>query len=65
MYLDYCRDRVIEKVTSLPLDALIVSVVPTDWTALELVKHLTYVEMRWLEWASKDKVWTSPGRPSR
>jgi len=50
MYLDYCRDRVIEKVTSLPLDAMIVSVVPTDWTALELVKHLTYVEMRWLEW---------------
>jgi uncharacterized damage-inducible protein DinB len=50
MYLGYLRGRVIEKVTSLPLDALIVSVVPTDWTALELVKHLTFVEMRWLEW---------------
>lgn len=50
MYLSYLRERTIEKVTSLPLDALIVSVVPTDWTALELVKHLTYVEMRWLEW---------------
>jgi uncharacterized damage-inducible protein DinB len=50
MYLDYFRERVIEKVTSLPFDALVVSVVPTDWTALELVKHLTYVEMRWLEW---------------
>jgi uncharacterized damage-inducible protein DinB len=50
MYLDFFRERVIEKVTTLPLDALIVSVVPTDWTALELVKHLTYVEMRWLEW---------------
>lgn len=49
-YLDYFRERVIEKVVALPLDALIVSVVPTDWTALELVKHLTYVEMRWLEW---------------
>jgi uncharacterized damage-inducible protein DinB len=49
-YLDYLRERVIEKTTSLPLDALIVSVVPTDWTALELMKHLTYVEMRWLEW---------------
>jgi uncharacterized damage-inducible protein DinB len=49
-YLDYFRGRVIEKVSSLPLDALVVSVVPTDWTALELVKHLTYVEMRWLEW---------------
>ncbi len=50
LYLDYCRERVIEKVSALPLDSLVVSVVPTDWTALELVKHLTYVEMRWLEW---------------
>lgn len=49
-YFDYFRERVIEKVTALPLDALMVSVVPTDWTALELVKHLTFVEMRWLEW---------------
>jgi uncharacterized damage-inducible protein DinB len=50
MYLDYFRERVIEKVSALPLDALVVSVVPTDWTALELVQHLTFVEMRWLEW---------------
>jgi uncharacterized damage-inducible protein DinB len=50
MYVDYFRERVIEKVMSLPTDALVVSVVPSDWTALELVKHLTYVEMRWLEW---------------
>jgi|ERR1700689_1536261 uncharacterized damage-inducible protein DinB len=49
-YLDFFRERVIEKVASLPADALVVSVVPSDWTALELVKHLTYVEMRWLEW---------------
>lgn len=49
-YLDFFRERVMEKVGELPLDALIVSVVPTDWTALEMVKHLTYVEMRWLEW---------------
>lgn len=50
MYLDYFRERVIEKVESLPVDALVVSVVPSDWTALELVKHLTFVEMRWLDW---------------
>jgi uncharacterized damage-inducible protein DinB len=50
LYLDYFRERTIEKVASLPLDATIVSVVPTDWTALELMKHLTFVEMRWLEW---------------
>jgi uncharacterized damage-inducible protein DinB len=61
MYLDYFRERIIDKVTSLPLDALIVSVVPTDWTALELVRHLTFVEMRWLEWGfegqSVDEPW--------
>jgi len=61
MYLDYFRERVVEKVTSLPLDALVVSVVPTDWTALELVRHLTFVEMRWLEWGfegqSVDEPW--------
>jgi uncharacterized damage-inducible protein DinB len=60
MYLDFFRERVIEKVTSLPLDALIVSVVPTDWTALELVKHLTYVEMRWLEWGFESQVVDEP-----
>jgi len=61
MYLDYFRERIIDKVTSLPLDALVVSVVPTDWTALELVRHLTFVEMRWLEWGfegrSVDEPW--------
>ena len=35
--------------------------VPTDWTALELVRHLTFVEMRWLEWGfegqSVDEPW--------
>jgi uncharacterized damage-inducible protein DinB len=54
-YLDFFRGRVIEKVAALPLDALVVSVVPSDWTALELVKHLTYVEMRWLEWGFEGK----------
>jgi uncharacterized damage-inducible protein DinB len=60
-YLDFFRERVIEKVASLPPDALVVSVVPSDWTALELVKHLAYVEMRWLEWGfegqSVDEPW--------
>lgn len=60
MYLDYLRERVIDKVSSLPLDALIVSVVPTDWTALELVRHLTFVEMRWLEWGFEGQLVAEP-----
>jgi uncharacterized damage-inducible protein DinB len=59
-YLDYLRERVVEKVSSLPYDALIVSVVPSDWTALELVKHLTYVEMRWLEWGFEGRAVDDP-----
>jgi uncharacterized damage-inducible protein DinB len=60
MYLDYFRERVIEKTISLPPDALVVSVVPTDWTAMELIKHLTYVEMRWLEWGFEGQVVDEP-----
>jgi uncharacterized damage-inducible protein DinB len=60
MYLDYFRERVIEKVTSLPSDALVVSVVPSDWTALELVKHLTFVELRWLEWGFEGRAVADP-----
>ncbi len=59
-YLDYFRERVTQKVASLPHDALVVSVVPTDWTALELVKHLTYVEMRWLEWGFEGRTVADP-----
>jgi hypothetical protein len=39
---------------------LIVSVVPTDWTALELLQHLTYVEMRWLEWGFEGRAVEEP-----
>ena len=60
MYLDFFRERIIEKVLSLPLDALIVSVVPTDWTALELLRHLTFVEMRWLAWGFEGEAVDNP-----
>jgi uncharacterized damage-inducible protein DinB len=49
-YLDYFRSRVIDKVSSLPGADLRRSLLPSGWTPLELVKHLTYVELRWLEW---------------
>src|SRR5579875_3742571 len=49
-YLDYFRSQVISKCESLPDDELRRSRLPSGWTPLELVKHLTYVELRWLEW---------------
>jgi uncharacterized damage-inducible protein DinB len=49
-YLDYFRDRVVAKIGALPAAELRRSRLPSGWTPLELVKHLRYVELRWLEW---------------
>ncbi len=49
-YLDYFRSVVIAKVDGLSAEQLRDSRLPSGWSPLELVKHLTYVELRWLEW---------------
>jgi len=49
-YLDYFRDRLISKLHSLPPGELRVSRLPSEWTPLELIRHLRYVELRWLCW---------------
>ena len=49
-YLVFFRDRLAAKTRELPADELRRSRLPSGWTPLELVKHLTYVERRWLEW---------------
>ena len=49
-YLDYFRAVVLAKVDGLSEDQLRGSILPSGWSPLELVKHVTYVEMRWLEW---------------
>lgn len=49
-YLDYYRSVIARKVDGL-LDAELGSTrLPSGWTPLELVKHLVYMERRWLEW---------------
>ena len=57
-YLDYFRSVVLAKTDGLSEDQLRGSVLPSGWSPLELVKHLTYVELRWLEWGFE-------GRPVR
>ncbi len=47
-YLDYFRSLVVSKVHGLSEAQLRVSLLPSGWTVLELVKHLTHVEQRWL-----------------
>jgi uncharacterized damage-inducible protein DinB len=49
-YLTFFRDRLAASLRELPADELRRSRLPSGWTPLELLKHLTHVEMRWLEW---------------
>jgi uncharacterized damage-inducible protein DinB len=49
-YLDFYRETVIAKVASMPAEARGSSALPSGWTPLELLKHLRYVEVRWLVW---------------
>ena len=49
-YLDYFRDQLAAKLRGLPERELRRSRLLSGWTPLELLKHLTFVELRWLEW---------------
>jgi uncharacterized damage-inducible protein DinB len=49
-YLDFFRDRVVARTGQLSESELRASRLPSGWTPIELVKHLRYVELRWLEW---------------
>jgi len=49
-YLDYFREAVAGKVAALGEDEIRSSRLSSGWTPLELVKHLRYVELRWIEW---------------
>lgn len=49
-YLDFFRSGVDDKVDGLGDDDLRRSVLPSGWTPLELVKHLVFMERRWLVW---------------
>lgn len=59
-YLDYFRSRLISKVAALPETAQRHSQLPSGWTPVELLKHLTYVELRWLEWGFEGRAIDNP-----
>jgi hypothetical protein len=48
--LDHARDVAIARVGALSVENQSTSALPSGWTPLSLLKHLTFVEMRWLEW---------------
>ena len=64
-YLDYFRSRMLAKVISLPEAELRRSRLPSGWTPLELLKHLRYVELRWLEWGFEGRDVANPWADSR
>jgi hypothetical protein len=59
-YLDFFRSAVIGRVGQLSDHELRTSRLPSGWTPLELVRHLTFVEMRWLEWGFEGQAVEDP-----
>jgi uncharacterized damage-inducible protein DinB len=48
-YVEAYRDAARRKVAELPESELHARRLPSGWTPLELLKHLTYIERRWFE----------------
>ncbi|MET0136571.1 MAG: DinB family protein [Kibdelosporangium sp.] len=49
-YLDFYRDGVRRKFAGLSEEEARTSRLPSGWTPIGLLKHLAYVELRWLRW---------------
>ncbi|MGW4296248.1 DinB family protein [Micromonospora chersina] len=49
-YLDYYRDTVADRVAGLTDAQARTARVPSGWTPVELLKHLAFMERRWLVW---------------
>jgi uncharacterized protein DUF664 len=64
-YLDYFRSRVISKLGALPAGELRRSRLPSGWTPIELLRHLAYDELRWLEWRFEGRHVADPWADSR
>jgi uncharacterized damage-inducible protein DinB len=64
-YLAYFRSRLVTKLRELPADELTRSILPSGWTPIQLLKHLQYVEMRWLEWGFEGRAVADPWGDSR
>ena len=64
-YLDYFRDQVVGRVESLSAHEQRSSRLPSGWTPVQLVKHLTHVERRWLEWGFEGAAISDPWADNR
>ena len=64
-YLDYFRSALLDKLDGLSDTELRQSRLPSGWTPIELLKHLTYVELRWLEWGFEGRNVVEPWGDNR
>jgi uncharacterized damage-inducible protein DinB len=64
-YLDYFRSVLVTKLEALPEPELRRSRLPSGWTPIELLKHLSQVEKRWLEWGFEGQVVADPWADQR
>jgi uncharacterized damage-inducible protein DinB len=64
-YLDYFRSRLVSKLEALPRQELRSSRLASGWTPIELLKHLAYVELRWIEWGFEGRDVADPWADSR
>ena len=49
-YLDFYRSVVLGKLVGLTDEQLRRSILPSGWSPLELLKHLVFMERRWMRW---------------
>lgn len=64
-YLDFYREAVLRKIAGMSEEELRTSRLPTGWTPLAMVKHLAYVELRWLRWSFRGEEIAHPrGNPA-
>jgi uncharacterized damage-inducible protein DinB len=64
-YLDYFRSRLVSKLREMPEADLRSSRLPSGWTPLELLKHVRYMERRWLEWGFEGQAIADPWADQR
>ena len=59
-YLAYLRDGVDRRLAAMSEPEARTSRVPSGWTPLELVRHLTFMERRWLVWGFEGRAVPDP-----
>lgn len=64
-YLDYFRAVLVRKLDGLTDEQVRSSLLPSGWSPLDLIRHLTFVERRWLEWGFEARDIGDPFADSR